>query len=236
MADDSDEPAKDPGAWGQAVAAVLLIGALGVGLWAFGQASSSNSRPSPATCSGGEAEKVSGESGTAPRRVSGAQLCRALNRADLDELLGTPGEIAKSAGGSDSSVTLAKGTEIATPSARVELGTYTVNLSATYDRLPVSRSAALRGEGAQQRTILGHPAVFYSDRTIRINFRLDGSDSSSGPGVPARCLVVAQDAKDRGGSLEITLWRADGVVPDDVALLRVAEKVLPTIPGWAARG
>ncbi|MFF1470669.1 hypothetical protein [Streptomyces mirabilis] len=52
---------------------------------------------------------------------------------------------------------------------------------------------------AQKRTVLGHPAVLYSDRTIAIT---------------------------------IVIWRQDSVVPDDAALLSVAEKVLPTIPGW----
>ncbi|MFF3459314.1 DUF6215 domain-containing protein [Streptomyces sp. NPDC002730] len=151
-------------------------------------------------------------------------------------MLGTPGEIAKTAGGSGGSVELAGGKEIATPSAQVEFGTYTVTLSATYDRLPVAGSAALLGVGARQRTVLGRPAVLYSDRTISISFRLDGSDTASGPGVPARALTVAQDAKDSGGSFEVTLWRADGGVPDDAALLRVAEKVLPTVPRWAADG
>ncbi|WP_406308939.1 hypothetical protein [Streptomyces sp. NBC_00623] len=76
----------------------------------------------------------------------------------------------------------------------------------------------------------------YSDRTISISFRLDGSDTDSGPGVPARALTVARDAEDSGGSFEVVLWRADGGVPDDAVLLRVAEKVLPTVPGWAAEG
>lgn len=40
------------------------------------------------------------ETGKAPQRVSGAHLCEALNRPDLAELLGTPGETAKTAGGS----------------------------------------------------------------------------------------------------------------------------------------
>ena len=46
--------------------------------------------------------------------------------------------------------------------------------------------------------------------------------------------MVAQDPKDGGGSYEIAVWRQDAVVPDDAALLRVAEKVLPTIPGWVS--
>ncbi|MEV8567613.1 DUF6215 domain-containing protein [Streptomyces sp. NPDC051322] len=227
MADETDVLTK-AGAWRQAVAAVALVGALGVGTWALGGTSSSDGDPSPATCSGGEAEK-------ADRGVSGAQLCEALNRPDLAELLGTPGEIAKIADGSGGSLTFGD-QEIATPSARVEFGTYTVTLSATYDRLPVDGSAALLGYGARQQKVLGRPAVLYPDRTTKITFRFDGGDSDSRPGVPASALAVAQDAKDSGGSFDVTLWRTDGRVPDDAVLLRVAEKVLPTVPGWAAGG
>jgi hypothetical protein len=48
--------------------------------------------------------------------------------------------------------------------------------------------------------------------------------------------VVAQNAKDGGGSFEIAVWRQDAMPPDDAALLRVAEEVLPRIPGWTAAG
>ncbi|MEV5508842.1 DUF6215 domain-containing protein [Streptomyces orinoci] len=234
MADDTGAPRKGAGMWGQAVAAVAVVAALCVGLWMFGKTSSSDSDLRPATCSGGDSEKAPGEPGKAPRHVSGAQLCEALNRPDLAELLGAPGKTAKTAAGSAGSVKLANGEEIATPSAQVELGTYTVALSASYDRLPVAGSTALVREGTRQQTVLGRPAVFYSDRTLSIRFRLDGSDTGSGPGVPARALTVAREAKDSGGSFEVVLWRADGEVPDDAVLLRVAEKVLPTVPGWAA--
>ncbi|MEW2228713.1 DUF6215 domain-containing protein [Streptomyces sp. NPDC007044] len=82
-----------------------------------------------ATCAGGVAEEEAGY-------VSGARLCGGLNRQDLAELLGTPGEVAKSASGDGGSVRL--------------------------------------------------------------------SDSEGGPGVPARVLSVAMDAKDSGGSYEVT--------------------------------
>jgi hypothetical protein len=229
MADDIDTR----GAWKQAIAALMLVPALGLGLWLLGRTASSDSAPSRATCSGGEHDKAPRK---APRQVSGAQLCEALNRTDLSELLGTPGENADSASGSGGSLRLADGREIATPSARVEFKTYTVTLSATYDRLPVAGSAPLLGSGARQRTVLGRPAVLYADRTIRIRFRLDGSDSDSGPGVPVRALAVARNAKDSGGSFEVSLWRSDGTVPDDAVLLHVAEKVLPTVPGWNSPG
>ncbi|MGW0867692.1 DUF6215 domain-containing protein [Streptomyces sp. NPDC002611] len=211
-------------AWGQALAAVLVAGALGAGLWAQNEmaGATGTAEPRPATCSDGETEPPKG------RNLSGAELCEALNRSDLGALLGTPAETAKTASGSDSSFG-----KIATPSAQVEFETYTVTLAATYDGRPVAGSAASLGAEARQRPMLGRPAVLYSDRTISIRFRLDGSDSESGPGVPARALTVARDAKDSGGSLDVTLWRADGMVPDDAALLRVAEKVLPTVRGWA---
>lgn len=235
MADEIGVPAK--GAWGQAVAAVALVAGLGVGLWAFGDTSSQDSdHPSPASCSGGEASTTQTKSQKASGHVSGAQLCTALNRRDLAELLGTPGEIAKTAGGSGGSVRYAGGKEIDTPSARVEFTTCTVSLSATYDHRPVTRSAALLRDDMPHRKVLGRPAILYSDRTIGVSFRLDGSDTKSSPGVPARTVIVAHDARDSGGSFELTLWRADGGVPDDATLLGVAEKVLPAIPGWQAGG
>ncbi|MFE8992634.1 DUF6215 domain-containing protein [Streptomyces collinus] len=204
---------------------MVLVGALGAGFWGLARTSSAESEPKPATCSDTETPAPKGG------HLSGAQLCEALNRSDLAALLGTPAEIAKTASGSDSSIG-----KIATPRAQVEFEAYTVTLSATYDGLPVAGSEALLGSDARPRKTLGHPGVLYSDRTIRISFRLDGGDADSKPGVPARALTVAQDAKDRGGSLDVTLWRADGVVPDDAVLLRVAEKVLPTVPGWTAGG
>ncbi|MFB6847602.1 DUF6215 domain-containing protein [Streptomyces sp. NPDC056373] len=221
MTGDIDAPMKSVNAWGQALAAVVLVGALGAGFWGLAKTSAAKSEPKPAACSDGATPATKG------KHLSGAQLCEALNRSDLAALLGTPTEIAKTASGSDSSIG-----KIATPQAQVEFETYTVTLSATYDGLPVAGSETLLGPDARPRKTLGRPGVLYSTRTISISFRLDGGDADSGPGVPARALTVARDSKDRGGSLDVTLWRADGVVPDDAVLLRVAEKVLPTVPEW----
>lgn len=30
----------------------------------------------------------------------------------------------------------------------------------------------------------------------------------------------------------MAVWRQDSVTPDDTALLRAAEQVLPSVPGW----
>lgn len=268
MTDEKGAPAKGASAWGQAVTAVVLVGVLAVGLWTVQRTSSSHgeSASPPATCSGGRSATAStgaaeegatdraedGAKGSAngganggakkaakaPRQASGLQLCEALNRPDLADLLGTPGETAKSASGSDGAFTSPGGHKTATPSARVEFGTYTVNLAASYDRMPVTEYASLLGAGddARRQTVLGRTAVLYADRTLSISFRLDGSDSDSRPGVPARSLAVALDAKDSGGSFEFTLWRTDGGAADDAALLSVARKVLPTIPGWTTEG
>ncbi|MEG3629482.1 DUF6215 domain-containing protein [Streptomyces poriticola] len=234
MTDRDDASATTAGAWGQAVAAVAVVGALGAGLWALGETENTSSERAPqaAACSEEEPEERQAEDA---RRLSGAQLCAVLNRPDLAALLGTPGELAQSAGGGDGSFGTGSN-EIATPSARVEFDTYTVTLTATYDDLPVDGYATLLGPDAHRRTVLERPAVLYSQRTISIGFRLDGSDAQADSGVPARVVSVAQDARDRGGSFELAVWRSDGVVPEDAVLLRVAERVLPTIPGWDAAG
>ncbi|WP_327307625.1 DUF6215 domain-containing protein [Streptomyces sp. NBC_01298] len=223
---------------GQGITAVVLIGGMGIGLWAVGQSMDASARPQPVTCSheypGKKPEKTPAHG---PGQVSGVQLCEALHRPDLADLLGTPGEVVKNAnGGGSTSKPAGTGEEIHTPTAEIEFETYTVHLRASYGRLSVATVAELLGGGAPPRTVLGRPATFYSDRTISISFRLDGSDTSSVPGVPTRALVVAMDPQDGGGSYELNLWRSDGAVPDDAVVLRVAERVLPTIPGFAAAG
>ncbi|MFD0146426.1 MULTISPECIES: DUF6215 domain-containing protein [unclassified Streptomyces] len=235
MAEDIDALPKGAGMWGQVVAGLLLVPALGLGAWALGEtADTGGGPPRPAACSAGEPEETRGETAAARGRLSGDQLCEALNRPDLARLLGTPEEMATSANGSDGSLKLVgEARDIATPTSEVEFPTYTVTLAATYDGRPVAGYTPFGGHSAEERTVLGRPAVLYSDQTISIRFRLDGSDAETGPGVPARTVVVARDAKDSGGSYEVTLWRRDGAVPDDAVLLRVAASVLPTLPGWA---
>lgn len=113
--------------------------------------------------------------------------------------------------------------------------TYTVNLSATYNELSTAQRVKLMKFGDEQDvktlTVLGRPAVFSSDHTMKIEFSL-GGEGSSGPveqGPLARTLSVALDPKDRGGYFELTVWSKSGALPDDIALRGIAEKVLPTI-------
>ncbi|MFH8684363.1 DUF6215 domain-containing protein [Streptomyces lydicus] len=231
MDDNSARSKKGMGAGAQALAAVVLVSGLVGGMWGLRDLGDvSTDGPAPAACDGPHDARP-------PKRVSGAQLCTALNRRDLPALLGTPDERAETAGGSESWTKDAGGTKTVTPEATVELKTYAVKLSASYDLLRVARSVRFLGETAEAKKVLGRPAVLYSDRTIALSFSFDGhkiGQSDSRPGGIARSLVVAKDAKDGGGSFEIALWRQDEGTPDDEALLRVAEKVLPTIPGWNA--
>ncbi|MCQ9130558.1 MULTISPECIES: DUF6215 domain-containing protein [Streptomyces] len=233
MSEEVAAPEKGPNPWAQAIAALVVVGALGGALFVL-QKNDAKAADEPATCSPSEADKKAEAVAKAAHRVSGTQLCTALNRADLPTLLGTPRERAVTAYGSDGSI----GTgdeQIPTPEATVQLDTYTVQLTRSYDRLPIARMAGLLDE-AQARTVAGHPAVLYSTQTIAIRFNLGGGKSETGPGSVARALVVAPDAKDRGGSYELTVWRKDHARPDDAALLRIAQQVLPTVPGWTTTG
>ncbi|MEU6144677.1 DUF6215 domain-containing protein [Streptomyces sp. NPDC047081] len=210
----------------QAVAAVVVVGGLAALVWALGGSFLQQAEDrKPAVC-----EKSDTKQGA--KHISGAQLCTALNRPDLPTLLGTPDEFARTAYGSDATITSADGSKTPAPEGNVDLDTYSLKLSVSDDDVPVSEMAAFLGSGAQTRTILGHPAVLYSDRTIALSLNLGGGKVDTGPGGIARSLIVARDAKDGGGFFEVSIWRQDDVTPDDTALLRVAEEVLPEVPGW----
>ncbi|MEU6757882.1 DUF6215 domain-containing protein [Streptomyces sp. NPDC046685] len=227
MAGQGAGSANGMNAGAQAVAAVVAVGGLLGGAWAFYEIEENLPRyDGPAVCSAQEDEELPAG------YLSGPQLCEALNRPDLPALLGTPGEQALAAGGGVAWSTPLGGTKIATPGANVQLTTYSMKLSASYDPLSVTDMADLLGLGAQKTTVLGRPAVLSSDRTIAVTF--DHGKTGTGPGGIARRLIVAKDVRDTGGSYEVVIWREDGRLPDDAALLRAAEGVLPAIPGWSA--
>lgn len=230
MVDDSVEPERRMRAGAQAVAAVVLVGGVLGGMWGLGEVlpKTSKADSEPATCT------ASTDKTLPAKYVSPTELCTALNRTDLPVLLGTPEEHAETAGGSAGWMTLAGGTKIASPKADVDLKTYSVRLSASYDDIPVTEAARYVDSTSQVKMVLGHPAVLYSDRTITISFNLGGGKASTGPGGIARSLLVSTSAKDGGDSFEISIWRQDDVPPDDEALFRIAEEVLPTVPGWTA--
>ncbi|MFF1441216.1 DUF6215 domain-containing protein [Streptomyces sp. NPDC058295] len=238
MAEIVAAPEKGPNAWAQAIAALVVVGALGGGLYVIQKNDAQNAAVAadkPAVCRADDDDKKAAEKAHAAHRISGTELCTALNRADLPALLGTPQEHALTAYGSDGSVKMASGPEIPSPEGTVRLDTYTVQLSRSYDDLPIAGMEDLLNE-AEAKTVVAHPAVLYSSQTIAFSFDLGGGKSDTGPGGIARVLMVAPDTKDGGGSYELAVWRQDNVRPDDAALLSIAQKVLPAIPGWAAAG
>ncbi|MFJ8542485.1 DUF6215 domain-containing protein [Streptomyces sp. NPDC093586] len=231
-------PEKEPNAWGQAVAAVAVFAALGAALWLGPHllpSDDNGSTPRAASCSSGDREETPSAYKRTPQAVTGEELCEALNRSDLAQLLGTPAETATVASGTSNTAPLTDG-KIAQPEAEVQFDTYTVNVSATYNELSIAQYVKLMkyGEETDVRTltVLGRPAVLSSDHTMKIEINLGGG-TSGGPieeGPLARTLTVAFDRKDRGGYYDITVWSATGALPDDRALLGIAEKVLPALP------
>ncbi|UOB15234.1 DUF6215 domain-containing protein [Streptomyces sp. HP-A2021] len=231
-----DTPEKEPNAWGQAIAAVAVFGALAAALWLGPRVlPSDDSTPQPASCSDGEHGELPKAYKEKPQPVTGEELCKALNRPDLATLLGTPAETATTASGTSNTAPLTDG-KVAQPEAEVTFDTYTVNVSATYNELSTDQYVKLMkfgdAEDTKTLTVLGRPAVFSSDHTMKIEIDL-GSGGSGGPveqGPLARTLSVALDRSDRGGYYEITVWSTSGALPNDSVLLGIAEKVLPTIP------
>ncbi|MFF4473727.1 DUF6215 domain-containing protein [Streptomyces sp. NPDC001599] len=228
---------KEPNAWGQAAAAVAVFAALGAALWLGPRLLPSEDAGAPhaVSCPGGEGEDLPAAYTKTPRAVTGGELCAALNRSDLAQLLGTPTETATAASGSSNTAPLTDG-KVAQPEAEVQFDTYTVHVSVTYNKLSIAQYVKLMkyGEETDVKTlsVLGRPAVLASDHTMRIEINL-GSGGSGGPveqGPLARTLSVALDGKDPGGYYDITVWSTSGALPDDSVLLDIAEKVLPTLP------
>lgn len=231
-------PKKDHNPWAQAVGAVALFGVLGAVLWLGPRFMPSDdvSATPPASCSDETHEALPKAFKQKPRPVTGEELCEVLNGPDLAELLGTPGEKATTASGSDNTAPLTDG-KVARPEAQVAFDTYTVNVSATYNDLSIDQYVKLMkyGEETDVKTLKvhGRSAVFSTDHTMKLEFNLGGSGGSGGPveqGPLERTLSVALDRGDRGGYCEITVWSESGALPNDTALLDIAEKVLPKIP------
>lgn len=212
----------------QAVTAVVLVGGLAAAAWLTRDSFDTKAAdPKPAVC------RVEAET-RSEADETGAELCRVLNRADLPALLGTPHDMVRNASGKGGEFTRADGRKTVSPEAEVGLEAHSVKLSVTSSELRVADMAGLLGPSMERTTVLGHPAAVYSDRTIALTFRLDGGKGTAGQGGIARRLLVAKGPGDGGGWLEVVVWRQDDRTPDDAALFRVAEQVLPAAPGWAA--
>ena len=84
--------------------------------------------------------------------------------------------------------------------------------------------------------MLGHLSSTYEMNTIGFSFSLGGAGSTSRAtaGGVEHNLVIGKQPDGRGGSYELAIWRQDTGTPDDASLYRIAEAVLPTLPGWVA--
>ncbi|MGW5904526.1 DUF6215 domain-containing protein [Streptomyces althioticus] len=230
---------KKPNAFAQAFFAIGLFAVIGGALWIEGKlpedGTAATGASRPAACRLDEDEKLPAAYRSAPEAVTGADLCRALNRPELPELLGTPTERSVYASGTDNTAPLTD-RKVAQPEARVEFETYTVELSATYNKLTVAQYAKLTryadDRDTRNLTVLGRPALLTSDHMMKIQFDLGSGEGASGPveqGPLARTLTVALDGKDRGGSYDLTVWSESGLLPEDSVLVDIAEAVLPGI-------
>lgn len=230
---------KKPNAFAQAFFAIGLFAVIGGALWIEGKlpedGTAATGASRPAACRLDEDEKLPGAYRSTPEAVTGADLCRALNRPELPELLGTPTERSVYASGTDNTAPLTD-RKVAQPEARVEFETYTVELSATYNKLTVAQYAKLTryadDRDTRNLTVLGRPALLTSDHMMKIQFDLGSGEGASGPveqGPLARTLTVALDGKDRGGSYDLTVWSESGLLPEDSVLVDIAEAVLPEI-------
>ncbi|WP_328899130.1 DUF6215 domain-containing protein [Streptomyces sp. NBC_00441] len=229
---------QQPNFWAQSFAAVAVLGALVGAVWLAPRVTGEGTAAArePATCSDNDpGKKVPKAYARTPGAVTGDDLCKALNRSDLADLLGTPGEIPLVAYGNSGTAALTAD-KVAEPSARVQFDTYTVEFSATYNHLTIAQYAKVLAPqtlGHRADKVLGRPAVFTSDHLMQ--FRIGGEASGGGTateGPLARTLTVALDRKDPGGSFDLTVWSDSGTaLPADSALLALAEKVLPTLPG-----
>ncbi|MFF3617235.1 DUF6215 domain-containing protein [Streptomyces sp. NPDC002580] len=236
-------PKRDHNPWAQAVAAVAIFGALAATVWLGPRFMPSDdvNATRPPSCSDETHEKPPKAFKQKPRPVTGKELCKALNRPDLAELLGTPGEKATSISSSDGTAPLTDG-KVAQPETQVAFDTYTVNVSATYNDLSIDQYVKLMkfGDESAVKTLKvhGRPAAFSTDHTMKIEINLGEDGGSGGPveqGPLERTLSVALDRGDRGGYCEITVWSKSGALPSDTALLGIAEKVLPKVPERPAR-
>ncbi|MFG2114769.1 DUF6215 domain-containing protein [Streptomyces sp. NPDC048718] len=230
-------PEKEPGMWGQVVAALVVCGALAGALWVVPHVmAADDNTPRPVSCTAASHEELPKPYEKTPHPVTGEELCEALYRPDLARILGTPGETATGASGLNNTAPLTEG-KIARPEAQVTFPTYTVNVSATYNKLSTHTYVELMTYGSEQAVkklkVAGRPAVLFSDHTMKLRISL-GSSGSSGPveqGPLARTLSVALAPEDHGGYYEITVWSESGALPDDGALIAIAEKVIPKAGG-----
>ncbi|MFE0458859.1 DUF6215 domain-containing protein [Kitasatospora sp. NPDC058965] len=226
-AEPGGEPGEEPGmrVGLQVVAALALGGVVAAGLVLLQQQQAATGRPArAASCKAAEPDD-------SPRYPA---LCAALNRADLPALVGAPTDRVTVAGPGVGHWTGSDGTKHVVHSAEVQIGQVSVRLT-DEDELDVT-DAEIIGSAPHHRTpVLGHLSTTYETKTIGFTLSLGGGRSAApAPGGVAHSLVIGKHPDGRGGTYEFAIWRQDDLPPDEATLYRIAEAVLPTLPGWVA--
>lgn len=125
------------------------------------------------------------------------------------------------------------GTKEVIHSAEVQIGQISVRLTDD-DDLDVTDAEILGSASHHRAPVLGHLSTTYEMNTIGFSFSLGGGSTSPAPGGVAHNLVIGKHPDGRGGTYEFAIWRQDTGTPDEASLYRIAEAVLPTLPGWDA--
>ncbi|MFJ9521304.1 DUF6215 domain-containing protein [Kitasatospora sp. NPDC101801] len=217
------EPVKDRAGIKVAVTAAVLCAVL-AGLWGTGQFDGPSEKA-------GEKAKPAACDAPRPTDSQGYEAaCAALNRPDLPALLGMPTDHVVVAHPMPMAIGKEPMVEVRLQHAAVALMVSTFSVNDRFEMRPV-----LTGLTAQA-TVLGHPAATYSSGTMAFvpaNGKNGKADTKSGPST--RNILVAQDAKASGGrTFELVVFREDGTDVDGPTLNRLAETLLPTLPGWVA--
>ncbi|MFJ9611558.1 DUF6215 domain-containing protein [Kitasatospora sp. NPDC101176] len=220
------QPVKDRA--GLKLAAVAVVaGAVVAGMWGTG---AFDGQPKPFPGLPVQAAEEAPVMCAAPRPTDSqgyAAVCAKLNRPDLPALLGTPDDRIVTAHPMPMAIGKDPMVEVRLKHAVVGLmeGTPSVD-----DMLGMPQFFAKRD------TVLGHPAARYSSSMLSFVSPSVGSGApTTAVGPATRNLVVAEDPGAPGGrAFEIIVARENGSTVDDEMLNRLAETLLPTLPGWVA--
>ncbi|MFJ1752761.1 DUF6215 domain-containing protein [Kitasatospora sp. NPDC088134] len=152
------------------------------------------------------------------------ETCAALNRPDLPELLGLPGEQVSIA--QPASFLLSPDS-----AAEVQIGTVKVSL-AVFPTRPYDADSKLLDVVAGLDHVAGRPTMHYSDPMIAIGLGPGTAAPGGRSSGRADHLTVAQNADGSGGSLELIIWDVRGGEVNGLLLNGLAEKLMPSLDGW----
>ncbi|SRR6266545_1415377 len=160
----------------------------------------------------GDAATAYPESTDPEQRKARAELCPLINRPEVLELVERPSTVKGTSTSYDPNGDWQQ--------CAVTLPNSTLRLNVGHGRTRIADYQKLF-PGAQPRTVLGRPATWSAGPSPLANSTLTEST-----------LLVAWDRADSGGMVEISIIREVVDPGDETALMRIAERQLPGLPGW----